>query len=72
MGRAFDNLEKNLTGVYGSFEELTKSMEQQETVADRFLDSGAKLYELSKLSRNLQKDIDNTSNKKAQQELLDL
>jgi hypothetical protein len=53
MQRAFDNLEKGLTGVFGSFEALTTHMEQQETVSDRFLDQGEKIYELSKLNRKV-------------------
>ena len=70
MQRAFDNLEKGLTGVFGSFEALTTHMEQQETVSDRFLDQGEKIYELSKLNRKVQQDLSKTNNIKAQQELL--
>jgi predicted nucleic acid-binding Zn-ribbon protein len=47
-------------------------MERQQTAADRFLDAGKQQYELSKLNRQLQKDLDKTDNIKAQKELLAL
>ena len=70
MDRAFENLEKSLTGIFGSFDQLSNYMEQQQSVADRYLNASEKTYELSKLNRKLQKDLDKTDSKKAQKELL--
>ena len=47
-------------------------MDKQQQAADRFMDAGKKQYELSKLNRKLQKDLDKTDNIKAQRELLKL
>jgi hypothetical protein len=52
--------------------ELSEAFSQDQTVMDRYLDGGEKLYELSKLNRKIQKDIDNSSNTKAQKELAEL
>ena len=72
MDRAFEHLEDNLAGAAKSFDELNAHMERQQTAADRFLDTGKQQYELSKLNRQLQKDLDKTDNIKAQKELLAL
>ena len=72
MDRAFENLEDDLAGTFKSFNELNAAMDRQQQVADRFMDAGKKQYELSKLNRKLQKDLDKTDNTKAQKELLKL
>ena len=72
MSRAFDKLDKKLAGTFGTLEKLAESYEQQQTVADRYLDHGEKLYELSKLNRKIQKDIDISSNVRGQRELAEL
>ena len=72
MDRAFEHLEDNLAGAAKSFDELNAHMERQQTAADRFLDAGKQQYELSKLNRQIQKDLDKTDNIKAQKELLAL
>jgi hypothetical protein len=72
MDRAFEKLEKDLAGSFKSFDELSKSMSQNAAVEDRFLDAGKKQYELSKLNRKLQQELDKTDNIKAQGILLDM
>ena len=72
MDRAFENLEDDLAGTFKSFDELNAAMDRQQQVADRFMDAGKKQYELSKLNRKLQQDLDKTDNVKAQKELLKL
>lgn len=72
MNRAFDNLDDQLAGSFGSLEDLSASFTQSQTVADRYLDNSEKLYELSKLNRQIQKDIDGSSNVRAQKELAEL
>ena len=70
MERNFKKLEDNLAGVHKSFDELQKSMEKTASVSDRYLDSGKKLYELSKMNRKLQQDLDKTDSTKGQKILL--
>lgn len=72
MDRAFEELEDDLAGTFKSFDELSAAMDRQQQVSDRFMDAGKKQYELSKLNRKLQQDLDKTDNVKAQRELLKL
>lgn len=72
MDRAFENLEDDLAGIFKSFDEFNAAMDKQQQVTDRFMDAGKKQYELSKLNRKLQQDLDKTDNTKAQKELLKL
>lgn len=72
MDRAFENLEDDLAGVFKSFDEFNATMDRQQQAADRFMDVGKKQYELSKLNRKLQQDLDKTDSTKAQKELLKL
>lgn len=72
MDRAFEKLEDDLAGIFKSFDELGATMDKQQQVSDRFMDAGKKQYELSKLNRQLQKNLDKTDSAKAQQELLKL
>lgn len=72
MDRAFENLEDDLAGTFKSFDELNAAMDRQQQAADRFMDAGKKQYELSKLNRKLQQDLDKTDSTKAQKELLKL
>ena len=73
MERAFEELEDNLAGSnFKSLDALSAHMDQQKTVADRYLDAGKQAYELSKLNRKLQQDMAKTDSTKAQRELLKL
>lgn len=72
MERTFDDLDDRLAGSFSSLSELSKSYSQQQTIANRYLDNGEKLYELSKLNRKIQQDIDKSTNVKAQRELAEL
>ena len=72
INRAFEELEDNLAGTFKSFDELSAAMDKQQQVVDRFMDAGKKQYELSKLNRKLQQNLDKTDSIKAQKELLKL
>lgn len=72
MDRAFDDMDDKLAGTYGSLAELQTAFDQDQDIMNRYLDGGEKLYELSKLNRQIQKDIDKSTNTKAQRELAEL
>lgn len=59
-------------GSIGSWSALKDSLEYAKTAADRFVPQYKKIYELSKLNRDIMKSIDNTSNIKNKQALRDL
>lgn len=66
------SFEQGLAGIYGSFERMSEAYQQQSTISDQYLPDYKKVYELNKLSRNLQKQIDLTANVKAQNSLKEL
>jgi hypothetical protein len=53
MDRAFDNMDDKLAGTYSSLAELQTAFDQDQDIMDRYLDGGEKLYELSKLNRQI-------------------
>lgn len=63
-------LEESIAGVYGSFEAMQETFDRNSEVDDRYLEGYEKLYELNKLSRDLENEIDNTSNIQAKEKLL--
>lgn len=67
-----DTFEKNMTGVYGTFEKLQEAYDQQSTLNSRYVADYEKIYTLSKLNRNIQKSIDDTSNLKGKKALREL
>lgn len=72
MERAFENFEKSISGMYGSLDKLSESFEKQSTLSEKFLDPSQKLYEISKLNRQIQKEMDKTDNVRSQQKLLEI
>ena len=64
--------EKKMAGVYGSFDNMQKEFNRQSEKNDRYLQDYEKLYELSKLNRDLSNKIDDTTNLKAKKELAKL
>ena len=61
-----------MAGVYGSFANMQKEFNRQSEKNDRYLQDYEKLYELSKLNRDLSNKIDDTTNLKAKKELAKL
>ena len=71
--KAFEKFNDILAGdAFKTFDQLQDAFDKQQKTADRFLDNGAKLYNISKLNRQIQKDLDETDNVKAKQTLQEL
>lgn len=66
------DLEKQMAGTYGTIEEMQKSFDRSQEVDDRYLDDYEKLYELNKLNRDLEKQMDGAASIKAKEKLLKL
>ena len=71
------NFETKMSGLAGSLDELSKAYERQTDIDEVYVDDYEKIYQLSKLSRQLNKSIDDTSQiknkeklKKLQQEII--
>lgn len=58
---AFDNLEKSLTGTYGSFEKMNQEWEDAMRLQDRYYDSTERLYELDSLGLKYDNGIKSSS-----------
>lgn len=67
-----EEMEKQVAGTFGTLDELLSRYDQQSEVNQRYLADYKQIYELSKLSRNLEKDIDNASTVKSKQALKEL
>jgi hypothetical protein len=71
--RAIEELSDFMAGInFDSMSDLAKSFEWQQEVSDRYLEGYEKAYELSKLNRKIQKDIDSTDSVKAQKMMRDM
>ena len=68
---AIKNFLKETTG-YGSMDELQQIYDQQKQLRDLYVSDYEKAYSLSKLSRQLDKSINEISNVNAKKQLLDL
>ena len=64
--------EKSMTGAFGTYASMQKAYEQQSKVMNRYLAAYERTYELTKLTRKLDKDLDETDNLKARETLKDL
>ena len=67
-----ETFEEAVSGVAGSFDELQNKYNQQKIINDRYLEDYEKIYNLSKLTRDISKSIDETDSLKAKKELRDL
>ena len=67
-----DKFAKTVAGNFANLNELSEAFERQQSVNDRYLESYEKIYEFSKLNRDIEKSIDQTDNIKAKKELADL
>ena len=67
-----DNFEKAMSGIYGNLEALQDAYDRQSEINERYLEDYEKIYELSKLNRDIGNSIDNTDNIRAKQELMKL
>lgn len=69
---AIEAFEKAMSGSYGSFDKMQKAFDQQQEVGDRFVSNYQKIYELSKLNRDINSSINDTNSIKGKQELIKL
>lgn len=72
VSRTIKAFEKAMSGTFGSFERLQDAFNKQKELDDMYLDDYKKIYELSKLTRDIEKSIDSTDNIAGKQILLDL
>lgn len=61
-----------VAGLYGSMDELKDAFDKQKELNDIYVDDYKKIYELTKLSRDLSKSIDDTDSIKAKNALKNL
>lgn len=67
-----EEMEKSVAGAFGTIDALLEKYDQQSEVSQRYLADYKQIYELSKLSRNLDRDIDNAQSVKSKQALKEL
>lgn len=72
IGLIMDSFEQSIAGIYGSFERMIEFYDQRSQLSDQYLTDYKKIYELNKLSRDIQNSIDNNDNVKSKQILNDL
>ena len=70
--QVMETFEKSMAGIAGSFDALQTKYDQQKTINERYLADYEKIYNLSKLTRDISKSIDETDSVKAKRELRDL
>ena len=64
-----DNFSKQVSGSWGSIENMQKAFERQKKLSDLYLQDFERAYELSKLNRDISKAIDDTDNLRAKRQL---
>ena len=67
-----DSFSKAVSGIYDDIEDMRDGWDRMQEVADRYLETYEKTYEISKLNRKIQDSIDKTDNIASQKELRDL
>ena len=72
VDQAIATYEKAISGTFGNLEDLQNAFDQQSEILDRYVEDYEKIYELSKLNRDINNSIDLTGNVKAKQALRDL
>ena len=71
MEAAMEDISKKMAnGLAGGLEALDTRYNRMKTLNDNYVDDYEKIYQLTKLTRDLETQIDNTSNVRAQKELL--
>lgn len=63
------DFEKKVSGAYDSISQMQEAFDQNKTIADRYLQDTEKIYELTKMNRDLEKKMDETTNLKAKEKL---
>ena len=70
--RTIKSFEKAMSGTFGNFERLQDAFNKQKELGDIYLDDYKKIYELSKLTRDINKSLETTDNIKGKEILRDL
>ena len=70
--RVLDTFEKSMSGTFGSFDRMSEVFGQQSTLNNQYVADYKKVYELSKLTRNIQQTIDNSDSVAAKKEMRQL
>ena len=70
--RTIKSFEKAMSGTFGNFERLQDAFNKQKELGDVYLDDYKKIYELSKLTRDINKSLETTDNIKGKEILRDL
>lgn len=65
----FNEFEKQMTGTFGTYDKMLETYEQQKKISKLYLADYEKIYELSKLTRNIEQKIDETDNLKTKASL---
>ena len=66
------DFERSITGAAGSLEQLQNNFDRQKETQDLYIPTYEKIYELTKLTRDINNSIDNTDNLWSKQELAKL
>lgn len=67
-----EEFEKAISGMYGSLEALQTAYDQRTDKRERYLEDYAKIYELSKLTRDINKSMDESDSIRGKQRLLEI
>lgn len=67
-----DRFAETVAGKFKNLNELQEAFERRQSENDRYLEDYKKIYEFSKLNRDIEKSIDQTDNVRAKKELLKL
>lgn len=67
-----DSFSKAVSGIYDDIENMRDGWGRMQEVADRYLETYEKTYEINKLNRKIQDSIDKTDSVASQKELRDL
>ena len=72
VDRIIEAYDDAAAGLMGSMSQLQEAFDRKSDLADQYLDDYEKIYQFSKLNRDIENSIDSTSNVKAKKELLEL
>ena len=72
LKRISDEFGKTVAGMAGSLEALQNSYDMRQKASERYVADYAKIYELSKLTRDINKSMDETDSIRGKKQLLDL
>jgi hypothetical protein len=64
-----ESLEQDLTGKFGSFDEMNTAMERASSLQEEYLTTTNQVYETNKMIRAAQQEIDKSTNSVAKRRL---